>query len=239
METVRRGSRGTAALMAQMLLNDRIRELPEQNGRPHQPLKEDGIFGEKSEKALLDFFSRGLRFSRQPVIDADTWRRLGLKVDIDHRVPLVGQKRGGLCWEAAAEMILGGRVSAGPGLASLDRRGALQADMANLKSFGDSYRWRYTAPTIDAAAFADLIHSRPIWVAGQGAAVNGQSFGHAVVVSGMWGDGDPNGSTALLRIHDPWPGPGGRIYSTRFFSMAGIRLPGGVWFRPQAMLIPN
>ena len=173
------------------------------------------------------------------MIDADTWRRLGLKVDIDHRVPLVGQKRGGLCWEAAAEMVLGGRVSAGPGLASYDKRGALNPDLANLISFGDSYHWLYAAPTTNAVAFAGLRRRRPIWVAGQGAAGNGQTFGHAIVVSRMWGDGDPGGSTVLLRVHDLWPGPGGRIYSTRFFSSAGIALPGGIWLRPQAMLIPN
>jgi hypothetical protein len=239
MEIVRRGRRGIAALMAQMLLNDRIRELPEQNGRPNQMLKEDGIFGEKSERAMRDYFSRGLRISHQPLIDSPTWFHLGLKVDIDHHVPLVGQKRGGLCWEAAAEMILGGRVSAGPGLASYDKRGALNPDLANLKAFGDSYHWLYAAPTVNAVVFASLLRHRPIWIAGQGAAGNGRMFGHAIVVSGMWGDGDPNGSTALLRIHDPWPGPSGRIYHTRFFSAAGIELPGRIWFRPQAMLISN
>lgn len=239
MENVKRGSRGTAALMAQMLLNDRIRELGDRNGRPVQPLVEDGIFGEKSEKALLDYFARGLRISHQAMIDADTWRRMGLKVEIDHKVRLIGQRHGGLCWQAAAEMVLGGQVIAGPGYAERDKRGALKAGLENLKLFGESYHWRFALPTLSAALFADLVRRRPIWIAGQGAAGHGQVFGHAIVVSGMWGDGDPNGTTALLRIHDPWPGPVGRVYSAAFFSSAGTRLPGGVWFRPQAMLIPN
>jgi hypothetical protein len=59
--------------------------------------------------------------------------------------------------------------------------------------------------------------TRPVWIAGQGAAANGKRYGHAVVVSGMWGDGDAHGSTTLLRIHDPWPGPRGRVYDTYFF----------------------
>jgi hypothetical protein len=58
--------------MAQILLNDCIRELPEQNGRSNQMLKEDGIFGEKSERALRDYFSRGLRISHQPLIYSPT-----------------------------------------------------------------------------------------------------------------------------------------------------------------------
>ncbi len=239
MEVVRRGVRGDAALMAQMLLNDRLRELPERNGRPLVMLQEDGIFGEKSDGALRDWLARGLRVSKAPVIDGSVWGALGLRVEIDHRVPLVGQRHGGLCWQAAAEMLLGGQVTAGPGRASYDQRNALHATLKNLMAFGDSYGWRYIPPTTDAAAFASMLRQRPIWVAGNGIAGNGHAFGHAVVVSGMWGDGNSDGSSALLRIHDPWPGPGGRIFRTRFFSPAGIRLPGGAWFRPQAMLLPS
>ena len=130
-------------------------------------------------------------------------------------------------------------MTAGPGFADRDKRGALEPDLQNLKRFGDSYRWRFALPTLNAALFAGLLRKRPIWIAGQGAAGNGKVFGHAVVVSGMWGDGNPDGSTTLLRIHDPWPGPGGRVYSVAFFSSAGSRLPGGIWYRPLAMLIPG
>lgn len=239
MEVVKRGSRGTAALMAQMLLNCRLRELGDRNGRPVEVLAEDGVFGEKSERALRDFIERGMRISRPPLIDAGVWRRLGLQLEIDHRVPLIGQKHGGLCWQAAAEMVLGGRVTAGPGFAMRDPRGALKPDMENLKLFADSYRWRPLQPTTNVRAFADLLRQRPIWLAGQGTALSGRQLGHAVVVSGMWSDGDPTGTTTLLRFHDPYPGPAGRIYSVAFFSPAGVRLPGGIWFRPQILLVPN
>jgi hypothetical protein len=228
-----------AAKLAQMLLNDRLMELPEQRGKPFQPLVIDGVFGPKSENALISFFTRAYSVSRQPVIDAGVWRLLGLKVDIDHRVPLVGQPQGGLCWSSAAAMVLGGAMSVSPGGATFDKRGALAPDLSNLKQFGASLGWRLVSPTLNAVAFADLLRRRPVWIAGQGASANGQAYGHAIVVSGMWGDGDANGSTALLRIHDPWPTPRGRIFDTLFFSSVGIRLPGGIWFRPQAVLVPN
>ncbi len=239
MEVVKRGSRGTAALMAQMLLNCRLRELGDRNGKPVEVLAEDGVFGEKSERALRDFFERGLRVSRPPLIDAGVWRGLGLQLEIDHRVPLIGQKQSGLCWQAAAEMVLGGRVTVGPGLAARSPRGALQPDMENLKRFAESYRWRALPPTTNVRVFAELLRRRPIWLAGQGTAASGRQLGHAVVVSGMWSDGDPTGTTTLLRFHDPYPGPVGRIYSVAFFSAAGVQLPGRIWFRPQAMLLPN
>lgn len=239
MDVVKRGSRGTAALMAQMLLNCRLRELGERNGRPLEVLAEDGVFGPKSELALRDFIERGMRISRPPVIDGAVWRSLGLKLEIDHRVPLIGQKGGGLCWQAAAEMVMGGQVTAGPGHAARDKRGALKADMENLIRFAESYRWRPVQPTTNVAVFAGLLRRRPIWMAGQGTALSGRQLGHAVVVSGMWSDGDPTGTTTLLRFHDPYPGPVGRIYSVAFFSPAGVRLPGGIWFKPQVLLQPN
>lgn len=239
MDVVKRGSRGTAALMAQMLLNCRLRELGDRNGRPVDALAEDGVFGEKSERALRDFIERGMRVSRPPVIDGGVWRSLGLKLEIDHRAPLIGQKGGGLCWQAAAEMVLGGNVTAGPGSALRDARGALKPDMENLRRFAESYRWRPLQPTTNVAVFASLLRRRPIWMAGQWTALNGRQWGHAVVVSGMWSDGDPTGTTTLLRFHDPYPGPVGRVYNVAFFSAAGVRLPGGIWFRPQILLMPN
>ena len=238
MEVVKRGSRGSCALMAQMLLNNRIRELGDRLGKPVPPLVEDGVFGEKSEKALIDFLDRGLRVSHRPVIDDVIWRRIGLTVEIDHKVRLIGQSHGGLCWQAAAEMVLGGQVTVGPGSADTDKRGALQPDLENLQRFAESYGWRFSLPTLNAVAFAALARQSPIWIAGQGVAGNGHAYGHAIVVSGMWSDGDPTGSTTLLRVHDPWPGPVGRIYHVAYFSVAGARLPGGIWFRPHAMLIP-
>lgn len=238
MEIVQRGSRGIAARMAQMLLNDRNRELPDDRGLVPADLAEDGAFGPKSERALVHFLQRGLRVSRAPVIDPFVWNALGLRVDIDHRLPLVAQPVGGQCWSAAAAMILGGPMSVHPGLAKFDRRGALDPSPANLRIFGESLGWRSVPTTTDAAVFASALRQRPMWVAGQGQAANGRRLGHAVVVSGMWGDGRPDGSTALLRFHDPWPPGHGRIYAVRFFSVAGTQLPGGIWFRPDVFLSP-
>jgi len=237
METVRQGSHGTAARMAQMLLNDRLMELPEEGGKPFVPLVTDGIFGPKSTKALTTFIARGAQVSHLPVIDDGLWRALGLVVAIDHRVVLVGQPHAGECWSAAAAMILGAPMSVHPGGASLTDKGRLVPDLQNLRRFGESLGWQSVPPTQNASAFAGYLQRGPVWIAGQGAAANGKRYGHAVVVSGMWGDGDAHGSTTLLRIHDPWPGPRGRVYDTYFFGPQGIRLPGGVWFRPDAVMV--
>lgn len=239
METVKRGSRGLAARMAQMLLNDRINELPDGGGNNWVPLSTDGIFGPKSEKALMLFLSQAYQMSRMPLIDGEVWRKLGLKTEIDHRVTLVGQPAGGLCWSSAAAMVLGGPMSVSPGAANLTQRNSLEPSLANLQVFAQSLDWRMVPPTQNVAAFATLIRRSPVWVAGQGTSANGRRYGHAVVVSGMWSDGDPAGSSTLLRIHDPWPTPRGRIFDTLFFGPVGICLPGGVWLRPDAMLVPR
>jgi hypothetical protein len=239
MELVRRGSQGMAARMAQMLLNNRIAELPEQRGQPLQLLDTDGIFGDKSEAALKDFLARGAGISHAPIIDAQVWRQLGLKVELDHKVPLVGQAIGGQCWSAAAAMILGGPMSVTSGRAAFEKRGALKPDLSNMKDFADSLGWRAVMPTTNAVLFAEMMRRRPVWVAGQGQAGNGHIYGHAIVVSALWGDGDPSGTTTLMRINDPWPPGRGQIYDAYFFSNAGTRLPSGIWFRPNVILIPS
>lgn len=240
MELVKRGSHGTAARMAQLLLNDRLAELVEVGGRPFVPLQTDGIFGPKSERALVDFIARVMQMSRPPVVDADVWRRLGLQVEIDHRVPLVGQPIGGLCWSSAAAMILGGPMSVSPGQAQLNGRHALEPSLENVELFGQSLGWRLlTQSTYDLTLFTQLLRRTPLWMAGQGAGAHGRRYGHALVVSGLWSDGDRNGSSTLLRIHDPWPGPHGRIYDTWYFGPMGIRLPNNIWFRPETILVPG
>ena len=240
MEVIRRGQHGTAAKLAQLLLNDRLSELIEVNGKPFVPLQTDGIFGPKSEKALIDFIARVMQVSRPPVIDDDVWRRLGLKIEIDHRVPLVGQPLGGLCWSAAAAMILGGPMSVSPGGATLGKRDSLEPSLENVAVFGESLGWRLlNQSTQNLATFVDLLRRKPLWMAGQGTAASGRRYGHAIVVSGLWSDGDSNGSSTLLRIHDPWPGPKGRIFDTWFFGPLGIRLPGNTWFKPETILVPG
>jgi hypothetical protein len=238
MEIVKRGSRGDAALMAQMLLNDRLIELGEgELGGYFDPLVTDGIFGKKSEALLVAVIAAKERMSLPPVIDARMWKALGLKIEFEHRITLVGQYKGGMCWNAAAAMILGGPMSVTSGGALLGKRQTLQPGEDNIRTFADALGWRIVPPPLPFPVFVAKLRAAPLWMAGE-ASFGRTTAGHAMVVSGLWSDGDPSGGTTLLRIHDPWPGPRGRIYRTLFFSQKGIKLPGNTWFKPHTFLTP-
>lgn len=50
------------------------------------------------------------------------------------------------------------------------------------------------------------------------------SPGHMIVVVGMRGDSNPDGTGTTLRIHDPWPPNRGKIYSKGYFKWS-VDLP--------------
>ena len=60
--------------------------------------------------------------------------------------------------------------------------------------------------TWSVEGLASLLRRGPLWVGGA------QPSLHAVVIAGMWGDGDA--MTTCLLIYDPWPPGRGAIYSS-------------------------
>ncbi len=106
-------------------------------------------------------------------------------------VQLVAQSSGDNCWAAAASMVVGwrDRMSIDPAL--LPR----PADIPALARAFDLEAEPGQSYTVDG--FADLLTRKgPLWVA---ALVPGF---HAIVVTGIQGDGDPD--TTLVYVSDPW-----------------------------------
>ena len=189
MKTIKRGSRSPEVKLAQRLVNLKI--------RPNPRLREDSIFGPKTEAAVKQF-----QASRRLVVDGivgrNTWRSLGVTIDVSHRVILYGQPTNMTCWSAAATMLLGTNMSVASGSATTGPQGGLHSSFSNVKAFADSHGLRMHAPqSWSTPGLANLMRRGPIWVAGW------VPSGHAVVYGGIHGDGTADGT--LLVIYDPWP----------------------------------
>ncbi|PCE24674.1 N-acetylmuramoyl-L-alanine amidase [Burkholderia ubonensis] len=119
-------------------------------------------------------------------------------------VELIPQPTGKSCWAAAAAMVIGWRdqMSLTPEtIASIcGRTTATGLNPAQVESFAHDMGLAFEPPqsyTIDA--FRQLLEDHgPLWVC---ADVPGL---HAIVVTGMYGDGADDGSDTYVRISDPW-----------------------------------
>jgi len=137
--------------------------------------------------------------------------------DVWNEVPLVAQTTGMSCWAAAAAMLIGWRerlavnpdeVARGAGRWSEFKNGLHPEDVA---AFAD--RWGLVAEEGDEIWAVDrfrqvLDEYGPLWV---GEASPGL---HAVVITGLHGDGTPEGTH--VRVNDPWPVGGGERYTISF-----------------------
>jgi hypothetical protein len=206
MRTVRRHNRGMQISLLQRLLN-------KHGATPR--LREDGAFGARTRAAVIAFQTAS-RLRPDGVAGPKTWRRLGITIDINHRMVLYGQPTGMTCWSAAATMILGTNMSVGSGSATLSASGGLLPGPANVRRFADSMGWRMHYPqTWTTTGLAGLMRRKPIWTVGGGGTGTG-SWLHAIVISALWSDGAADGSGTMLRIHDPWPPNVGSVYG-RFY----------------------
>ena len=129
----------------------------------------------------------------------------GQSYDINwNDVPLINQTHQTSCWAAAASMVCSWRDGHPVNYNDTARPGSV-ADYAAL--FGlvaeapQSYR-------IDA--FRQMLEQKgPLWLS-EAAPPNDPNFNpsspgyHAIVVTGMYGDNNPDGSTTFVRIQDPW-----------------------------------
>ena len=204
MKILRQGSRIQLVALLQRFLNKK---------GVAPPLKEDAIFGPKTHVAVLWFQGRE-HISKDGIVGPVTWNRLGITIDITHRVTLIPQPTAMSCWAAAAAMVLG-NMSVGPGPAALGGGGGLLPGPNNIKSFADSLGWTMHYPqSWPINSLQQLLSRGPVWAVGGGTA--GGGFLHAVVLSALWSDGVSDGSGTMVRIHDPWPVNRGSIYA-RFY----------------------
>jgi len=201
---LRRGSRGIEVEYLQRLLNKDVTR-----DRSARSLVVDGIFGETSHAAVRNYQERHQALAADGIVGNNTWRALGLIIEKEHpRVILFGQPTGTSCWSAAATMILGNQ-SVGPGGATLTNSGTLRDSMQNLQTFSRSLGWQMINHSPTVLEMVRLVQRTPVWIG-----AGGSNWGHAVVLSGVYSDGDSRGEGTIFRIHDPWPQGRGRIYGS-------------------------
>ena len=205
MNILRRGNRDFKVEFLQRLLNKAATR--ERVGGT--PLRTDQTFGPLTETALRAFQTRHRPLVVDGVAGSQTWNALGLRIEGEHaRIRLFGQPTGTSCWSAAATMILGNQ-SVGPGGATLGPGGGLSGTMQDHEAFARSLGWQMLHHSPSVQEMAGLVRRTPVWIRAGGA-----NWAHAVVLSGVYSDGDGSGDGTMFRIHDPWPQGRGRIYGS-------------------------
>ena len=204
MRTLSRGSHGLdVEYMQRLLVQADMREhaVPAYSGS-------DGRFDGECERAVRAFQRRHPGLVADGVVGPQTWTTLGLRQQREHPIRLFGQPDDMSCWSAAATMILGNTMSVGRGRASLSLTGGLRTDHDNLDTFARGLGWRMLDRSPSLHELVALLLRTPIWAG----TVRSGDRRHAVVLSGVYSDGDPSGQGTMVRIHDPWPPRRGSIY---------------------------
>ncbi len=227
MRILRHGSRGFEVRFLQRLLN-RAATSDRTGG---VLLQVDGIFGPRTEAALRAFQGRHRPLLVDGVAGSQSWNVLGLRTEKEHiHVTLSGQPSGTSCWSAAATMILGNQ-SVGLGGANLGLDGGLLGTMEAHRAFAGSLGWQMLNHSPGVKEMISLVQRTPVWIS-----AGGSDWAHAVVLSGVYSDGDGSGDGTMFRIHDPWPQGRGRIYGSfanpiTMFAANGItRVPASLEF---------
>ena len=204
MQVLRKGSRHFQVKLLQSLLNKKKK----QDGLGAPFLNPDGDFGGLTDSALYAFQKRH-HLVADKIAGFNTWQASGLRIEMEHSwVQLIGQTTDMSCWSAAASMILG-NMTVGPGSGSLSPTGGLITNAASLQAFAEGLGWKALNYSPDVGELVDIVTRTPVWIVAAG-----PSFGHAVVLSGVYSDGTRTGDGVLFRIHDPWPVGVGSVYGS-------------------------
>jgi hypothetical protein len=125
-------------------------------------------------------------------------------VNIQHSVTLVPQTYDMGCWSAATSMLLGSRMTVGPGPAKLTSVGGLDVktdlkDLTNVRLFARAYGLQFQEPQCwTIGGLLELLRRSPVMMCGLVPDVL-----HAVVIGSAVGDATASGTH--LRIYDPLP----------------------------------
>lgn len=205
MRILRNGSRGhDVEYMQRLLVRADVRD------RVESPFYgSDGIFGPQTEQAVRALQRRRPGLTVDGVVGPRTWTALGLRDHREHPIRRYGQPTGMTCWSAAATMILGSNMSVGQGSATTGDRGGLNPSIENVAMFGRGLGWSMPNHTPTVAGLVALLMRTPLWLG-----VQHSTGRHAVVLSGVYSDGDASGAGTMVRIHDPWPVGQGAVYTT-------------------------
>lgn len=205
MRILRNGSRGhDVEYMQRLLVRADIRD------NAASPFYgSDGIFGPETERAVRALQRRRAGLTVDGVVGPRTWAALGLRDSREHPIQLFGQPTGMTCWSAAATMILGTNMSVGQGAAATGPQGGLSPSIENVTTFGQGLGWRMPNATPTVPALVAMLMRTPLWLG-----VQHSSGRHAVVLSGVYSDGETSGGGTMVRIHDPWPQGRGAVYGS-------------------------
>ncbi|MFO0341088.1 MAG: papain-like cysteine protease family protein [Acidobacteriota bacterium] len=195
MRNVQEGSRGFEVAYLQRLLNL----------RSGAALREDGLFGPRTRRALEAWQSSTGRPRTGSAGQAE-FQQLGMQTCFEHPVVLVGQPTSTSCWSAAMTMMRGSNRSIGPGAASLGALGGLQSSRQNVETFArqNGLRVLSSMTSYGVPQLCGWLSRGPVLAIGAGH-IGPRAFSHACVLSGIISDHNPNGSGTVIRIHDPEP----------------------------------
>ena len=136
------------------------------------------------------------------------------------------------CWSAALSMMLGSNMTAGPGGASTDSQGGLTANYQNVQTLANAYGLRMAPPaTWVVSQIARFLQNGPIVMLGI------MPRRHAIVISGLVGDGSP---TTEVIVHDPFQPSGNSPTRISYQSlMTGdiFHLPPGTQWAPSEYIL--
>jgi hypothetical protein len=219
-----------ATLTAQRLINMNGLK-PDEDG-----LDEDGKFGPLTEAAVRRFQRRTPYLVEDGIVGPMTFAALGLNTLALHDVHLRSQRRGGLCWSAAASMLLGG-IPPEPVEAEVDARGALVAENKNVQALGNDLGWDYLPFGAPAETLVAALQRAPLWMGGDSVNTRGTAdFIHALVIGGFYTYEFAGNTQGVMKIFDPWPPGSGRIYLMDYLTPI---LPGNHKFSVRWYLAPQ
>jgi peptidoglycan hydrolase-like protein with peptidoglycan-binding domain len=214
MQTLRIGSHGHEVTFLQRLLN-------RDGANPY--LTEDGVFGPRTQAALIAF-QRGHSIPQaNGVAESTTWQCFAPITERMHNIVGYSQPTDMTCWSAAATMMTGTNQSISRGSAITEADGSLRMRIANIETFLNGLGWRLINNTSQPpiSQVIQAVQRGPLWVAFQGRAA-----AHAVVLSGVLHCAAANSTDTVFRVHDPWP-PNARrtsVYGTTYHG-------GSMWLR--------
>src|SRR5688572_18381997 len=190
------------------------------------PLREDGVFGPRTNDAVVRFRSSQGAVLPTGRATPPLWNDLGVRVEIEHPIIGMGQPTNMSCWSVAMTMMLGTMMSVGAGAATLGATGGLQTTPENVATFARQHGLRIVSQmqSIAVSQLIALLHRGPLLAIGAGG-IGTNRWAHASVISGIYSDLQPDASGTMIRIHDPWPpGSPGRVYGV-FYSGGSQDVP--------------
>lgn len=204
MRTMRRGSHGfDVEFMQRLLVRADTREHAD-----YPFFGSDGRFDSETDRAVRAFQRRHPGLVVDGVVGPQTWSALGLRTQREHNVVRRGQPDDNTCWATAAGIIDASNLAT-PDSVALTESGRLRDEITNIEAFARALGWRMPDRSPTVPELVSMLVRTPLWIG-----VTNEVGGHAVVLSGVYSDGDPSGHGTMVRVHDPWPPGRGSIYAS-------------------------